>query len=229
MKIKNYPQLRLLSREMRSEGASLPEIVAVVCVPRNTVYYWIRDILLSDEQNKVIAAKKKAGGMHGHMKASEALKSKYAKNRENFRSIGREEAKGSLLHAMGCMLFWAEGSKKRNTVIFTNTDSSMIEIFHRFLLEEMKVDAAKIRYDCTVHDDPGNLCKDECASIWASSLGVEKSRINVSLSKDKRKLKRRYNKHSAGIFVISYHDVKVAQRIFGAIEGYAGKRLTIAI
>lgn len=36
------------------------------------------------------------------------------------------------LHLAGCMLYWAEGAKSRNTIEFANSDPNMVRLFCRF-------------------------------------------------------------------------------------------------
>ena len=41
------------------------------------------------------------------------------------------------LHQAGCMLYWAEGSKSRNKVVFTNADRDMVAFFLRSFASAM--------------------------------------------------------------------------------------------
>jgi hypothetical protein len=53
--------------------------------------------------------------------------------------------RGNVLHATGCMLFWAEGSRNRNTLCFTNSDPAMVRFFVGFLRTCFGVPARKVR------------------------------------------------------------------------------------
>ena len=66
--------------------------------------------------------------------------------RVTYQARGRETARGGdLLHLAGCMLDWAEGSKGRNQLRFSNSDPEMIRFFVRFLQECLGVKPDQIR------------------------------------------------------------------------------------
>jgi hypothetical protein len=44
-----------------------------------------------------------------------------------------------MLHQAGCMLYWAEGSKARNTLKFANSDRQMVRFFRHFLTDALGV------------------------------------------------------------------------------------------
>ena len=54
----------------------------------------------------------------------------------------------------GCMLYWGEGSKKRNSVQFTNSDADMLELFLRFLRQCYGVLDERVAFsvNCFTHD-----------------------------------------------------------------------------
>jgi hypothetical protein len=48
-------------------------------------------------------------------------------------SAGDSARQGDVVHAAGCMLYWAEGSRSRHAVEFVNSDPAMVAFFLRFL------------------------------------------------------------------------------------------------
>jgi len=51
------------------------------------------------------------------------------------------------------MLYWAEGSKERNSVIVSNSDPELIGFFARFLREQFEVSDDRFRVLCNLFAD----------------------------------------------------------------------------
>jgi hypothetical protein len=67
---------------------------------------------------------------------------------------GRTRAEqGDALFLAGCMLYWAEGSKDRNRVEFTNSDPEMVRFFVRFLEDVLDLRDEQIRITCNLFAD----------------------------------------------------------------------------
>lgn len=213
-----YYEKRLEARRMRYEGATIPKIVERLSVARSTAFQWVKDIELTPEQAKSIKSRP------GTAKGCEALSKKYQAIRDQARDLGAEKAKNaSPLMVAGCMLYWGEGSKKVNQVIFTNTDKDMIELFSNFLRREIGVKNEKIKVSAIIHDGYGNKTKEECSAHWSEVTGTA-NKVEVYESKDKRPISRK-NRHPYGICVVSVYDVTVVQMIYGALETIIGKHV----
>lgn len=69
-------------------------------------------------------------------------------------ATGRQCAReGRPFHMAGCMLFWAEGSRSRNSVYFTNSDPAMVRFFLDFLVDEVGVGRHAVRIDINLFAD----------------------------------------------------------------------------
>jgi transposase-like protein len=108
---------RLEARRLRQEdGLAIKEIARVVGVSLSSVSLWVRDIELDAVKNA--SMRSRAARRRGEATAARARTL-----RRNAQERGREQARqGDPLHLAGCMLYWAEGSRERNAVIFTNSD-----------------------------------------------------------------------------------------------------------
>jgi hypothetical protein len=72
-----------------------------------------------------------------------------------YQAEGRNAARlGDPLHLAGCMLFWAEGSKRRNVIHFTNSDPRMLVFFRAFLVGALGVPPAGIHLTCLTTPQP---------------------------------------------------------------------------
>src|SRR5947209_20536588 len=118
---------RAKAEELRSLGLSMREIERRLGVARSTVSLWVREIELTDRQRADLVAQ-------GLSARSRARSGYYRARRRQYQEEGRQAARvGEWLHAAGCMLFWAEGSKHRNAVQLSNSDPAMIDFFAGFL------------------------------------------------------------------------------------------------
>lgn len=89
-------------------------------VARSSVSLWVREIELTDHQQEELNAR-------GVSARSRGISVYYRARRRTFQDEGRALARrAESLHAAGCMLFWAEGSRQRNSVHLTNSDPAML-------------------------------------------------------------------------------------------------------
>jgi hypothetical protein len=120
------------------------------------------------------------------------------------------------------MLYWAEGSKNRNSVCFCNSNLHMVVFFKRFLVQCFGVAAERFRL--TLHVYLGNgLRIDEIERYWLEKLELpsscaRKHHVNpLPTSSSGRKT----NKLPYGVCTLIVHDTRITQHIYGAIQEYA--------
>ncbi|MGH2971726.1 MAG: hypothetical protein ACRDLE_06305 [Gaiellaceae bacterium] len=64
---------------------------------------------------------------------------------EHGRRLARERG---ARYAAGCMLYWAEGAKRRNSVKITNSEPELLAFFADFLRSELDVPSSAMRLSC---------------------------------------------------------------------------------
>ncbi len=74
------------------------------------------------------------------------------------------------------MLYWAEGSKERNVVIFCNSDVNMVAFFSRFLRESFGVAPKKIALRLNVYTNNG-LSIEEIEHHWLEATHLPRSSL----------------------------------------------------
>jgi transposase-like protein len=127
------PDKRAEARRLRSErGMALRAIAEQLGVSKGSVSLWVRDIELTAEQQAELLAKNPAlnGQMLGMRVRRERCRQRRIEAQEHGRALARE---GDPVHRGGCMLYWAEGSKGRNTVQLVNADAGLLATFLTFL------------------------------------------------------------------------------------------------
>jgi Helix-turn-helix len=214
MKTREREQARRLRQE---QGLSIKQIEKLLGVARSSVSLWVRDIELSEMQREALADKaqrKRGASRVAHFRAK----------RLRYQRGGRAAARhGDFFHAAGCMLYWAEGSKGRNTAALTNSDPEVLRFFMAFLREYFSVPDHKVRVRCHLFPDHAERQRDveqfRLDLLELPSECLTRSAVNVYSKYSQRK---RINRLPYGTCRVAVHDTAILQHIYGAIQEYAG-------
>ena len=127
---------------MRLEGASIKEIERVLGVSRSSVSRWVRDVELGAAQRTRLVERVRLGPIvAGDRKAAKARETRRGYQEEGRRLVYVRDS----TYTAGCMLYWAEGAKLRNTVKLTNSDPGLLSYFVEFLRRHFGVSDARFR------------------------------------------------------------------------------------
>ena len=129
-------KLRIKARDLRQSGVSIIKIAEILKVSKSTVSTWVKDIILSIEQLEDLRNSSLKGAELGRLKSALIQKKKWLERKENARVIGKkiiDKLNRRELLLVGIALYWAEGSKKKRTIEFCNSDPLMIKLFLRWL------------------------------------------------------------------------------------------------
>ncbi|MBI1277992.1 MAG: hypothetical protein GC179_07680 [Anaerolineaceae bacterium] len=126
------------------------------------------------------------------------------------------------MHIAGCMLYWGEGAKNKNSLKMSNSDVGMLTFYMRFLRESLQLDDDQIvvRIVCYLGN---NLSEQDIESYWLENLQIpatclRKTSVNIQpISSQQKGRKLLY-----GTCEIAVHLTRVAQHVLGAIQEYAG-------
>jgi len=214
MKTKERDEARRLRRE---QGLSVKELARRLGVSQSSVSLWVRDIELSNAQREVLRQRMRTGCAGSSWTVAKALE-----RRREAQEQGKAMARrGNVLHAAGAMLFWAEGSRNRNAVRFTNSDPAMVSFFLSFLRTCFAVPDAKVAVTCNLFADHVERQR-KIEQFWLDLLRLprtclRKSSVNVYSKYTKKK---RRNKLPYGTCRLAVHDTRIVQSIYGAIQEY---------
>jgi hypothetical protein len=211
-------QARLMRRD---EGRSVREIAALLGVSVASVSRWTVDITLSP--GFIEALRQRNPAVNGCLTGTREQSAARRAIRMEAQGRGRERARRpTRLHLAGCMLYWAEGSKDRNTVKFTNSDPDLVSLFVRFLRACYDVSPERITLSVNCHLNNG-LELAEIEAWWLERLGLpgaslRKSTVNRASSASRW----RRNVLVYGTVSVSVHSTAIVQSIYGAIQQYPG-------
>jgi hypothetical protein len=122
------------------------------------------------------------------------------------------------------MLYWAEGTKNRNTVLFANSDVEMVRLFRRFLVESLGISDAEISMRLNVYLGNGRPLS-EIERYWLDQLDLSHSCVRAhtvnhfpTSSSGKKKNWLPYGVCTLRVL----KSTRWVQHIYRAIQEYAG-------
>lgn len=211
---------RIQARELRAQGWSIKEIQQELGVSRSSVSLWVRDVPLTSRQQAALVERVRLGPLRaGVVSAARARE-----RRAGYQEFGRVRAReGSALYAAGCMLYWAEGGKRRNSVLLTNADPQVLALFARFLREEFAVTDDAMGVYCNLFADHLERQR-EIEQFWLRTLDLPSSALRKSVVNvySKYSQKKRDNKLPYGTCRLVVHSTEIVQTIYGSIQEYGG-------
>lgn len=207
--------LKVMAQSYRLDGKSLKEISNLLDISKSTASLWLSDMPLPDVEDR---------RNYGRRKGTLSHKQKCLELRKQYQFSGRELAKkGDIEHLKGCMLYWAEGTKCKNSARMANTDSDIVLCFRNFVSKYFNVNDVDfaICINCYLGD---KVKQNDVEEYWTKLLHlpstcVKKGVYKLELDKD---VTWRKNRHTYGVCTLSIARTDVVQSIFGSIQEYVG-------
>jgi transcriptional regulator with XRE-family HTH domain len=213
-KLEEQAEARRLRRE---QGMPMKQIARRLGVSPSSVHLWTRDI--------EIAPIHKARNMKRSRQAfSQTWRQLHRDRRTGFQLEGRIAASArDPIHMAGCMLYWAEGAKRRGTLRLTNSDVNMMVFFRRFLTSCFGVQPQALILSLHVYTGNG-LSIREIEDHWLRALdlprtSLRKHSLNPLPTSSSGK---KPNKLPYGVCSLSLYSTRIVQHIYGAIQEYGG-------
>ncbi|MFA6340798.1 MAG: hypothetical protein WCX27_00960 [Candidatus Paceibacterota bacterium] len=180
---------------LRREGKTYSEILKEINVAKSTLSEWLKSVGLSKTQKQVITEKRRAAQLRG----AKAKKDKRIRVSSEIVSTAEKEI-GRItdreLWLIGTALYWAEGAKEKEYapgigIGFSNSDSRMIKLFLKWLMEICKIPKNEICFEIYVHDNHKNEL-ERFKEYWSKITGFSLDYFNTiyfkkNIIKTKRK------------------------------------------
>ena len=200
---------------LRKDGWSIIRIASYLEVSKSTVSLWVRNVKLKKEQIDVLMYSKEKNRRLGTAANSKKNEIKRLGYQQEGKIAALKEEKD---HLIGCMLYWAEGTKNRNTLCFSNSDASMLLLFKRFLDQYFPNREYTLTINCYLNN---GLSKLEIEEYWLKLLRLPKTALRKGTFKTEDKLWRK-NRHKYGVCsLFMKRSTDAVQHIYGAIKQYA--------
>jgi hypothetical protein len=219
------PQEYARARVLHAEGMPFKQIAAALEVSSSSVFAWTHDIPLTPEQvARNLRGRDGPQNPEAQRRRAASWSRRCRERRAEFQQEGRDRARaGDPLHLADCMLYWAEGSKRRNAIGFVNSDPHMVRLFRYFLVRSLGVDRDRIRLTLNVYTTNG-LSVAHIEKHWLALLAMPASSLrkhtlnHLPTSSSGRATK----KLPYGVCRLSVHSTRAVQHIYGAIQEYGG-------
>lgn len=210
------------ARALRTKGMSLNEITESLNVPKSTVRYWCRDILLPDSLKRRLIKKQKIGGLI----AAEKLRVRRIEETERLLNEGIKEI-GHLtsreLFIVGVALYWAEGYRKGNEEFgFTNSDPRMIMLMIRWLQEICGIARERIRLRVCINIVHENRLGD-IQRFWSKSTKIHLQQFSkpTLIRVDNKKYYANSSNYFGTLRVKILKGTSFRRKVMGWLEGMA--------
>jgi len=157
---------------MRKEGRSYREIQVEVGVAKSTLSLWLRDVPLTEDQQRALADR----GPSATRANAEAARA----NATRRRSVVQAQAKAQITHlseselfVAGVVAYWAEGAKNKpwrfgQGTVFINSDQGLIRLFLRWLAL-MGIEDERLRFRLMINESADVL---DALAYWSDVVGV---------------------------------------------------------
>jgi transcriptional regulator with XRE-family HTH domain len=204
------------ARELRAQGCSVKEIERRLGVSRSSVSRWVRDVELGKEQRRALAERVTEGRLRTAEHKAAAARRVRTGYQDDGRRLARERGSS---YAAGCMLYWAEGDKRRDAVGLTNSDPNLLSFFADFLRDHFGVSEEAFGVRCNLFADHVER-QHEVEQFWLTTLGLpgECLRKSVVNRYSKYSAKKRTNKLPYGTCRLLVCSTRVVQTIYGSIQ-----------
>lgn len=215
-------KIKLLAKQLRNQGKSYSELTKILKVPRSTLHQWLFDPKFSQfysKEGKFIHLKniQKLGA--NAVKLGRETRLKQIKDKVEEEILKYETENQYNLKIFLSLLYWAEGSKTRGQVVFTNTDPKMALLFITLLRKCFDIDEKKLRIRLHLHyyHDVKKIKK-----YWSDLLKVNENQFNNIYLKARSKSKK-FRKNFAGICFIKYYSEALREEILQRAYLFANK------
>ena len=164
--------------EESKRGSPLGRLRGPFKVAPTTARRWTLDIDVTADQLEQINARR----IKAALEASTANATRWRLKRLACQRAGRLKAReGDRLHLAGCLLYWAEGTKTRNTVELANSDIHLIHLFLRFLGGCFEIGPGQLAFSLHVYTGNG-LSIEEIEARWLIQLALPRSCAEKALN-----------------------------------------------
>jgi len=217
--------------QLRSQqGLSIREIARKLSVAKSSVSLWVRDITLSQSQierlNEKLVNNRKNFYKHS-LNHAQHLKERAAERHLRYRKQGKKKAKKDVFFRVICALYWADGTKDKNSFSITNCDEDMLRLVGGWLVKEGY--GEKITFYLACHDTT-KASNEEMQSFWKSKLPFLRDDMFRKFSRykvNRASQLKRVGKQPNGTARLTVNNTELIQKVYGGIEYLREKSLNV--
>jgi hypothetical protein len=192
---------------LRSSGHSFHEISLSLTVPKGTIYTWTKNLQLDDNARMRINSRKVLGRQNAtKTRLKKAVNQQYSRQKQAEEGINAIITSPSAYKIITACLYWAEGSKNQNSLIFTNSDPSMISLFLTTLRNCFLIDESKFRVIVHLHQYHN---QQETIDFWTKITKIPQHQFYKPYLKPHTSKRKHKDYH--GCCSVRYYDANLAK------------------
>lgn len=220
-----FAHLKKEATNLRKNGNSIGSIEEQLGIPRSTLSYWFRNIVLSEKQKKTLERRWKEGLIAARTKASEwhraGKKVRIAKVAESAQKmLDSLDMKDSAFTELAlAFLYLGEGSKNNDNTSIGTSDPRIGKFFVHCLRNIYTVPVEKIKCDLHLRADQNPVLLER---YWAKELGLPQKNF-CKPSIDKRTEGKPTYPHYKGVCAIRCGRVEIQRRLMYIANGFCEK------
>lgn len=211
---------KLLARQLRRGGQSIKSIAKELEVSQGSVSLWCRDIILTDEQLRLL--ERNARDPNYGKRLQNSLKQRGIRTekterlkREGIHEVGTLTKRELLL--VGIALYWAEGYKKDSQVGLGSSDPKMMKLYTKWLKDCFGYSTDDLLFRVTVNQSHEYRI-DKIVQYWADIFRINTSNFQKSFYQ-KAKWQKSYE-HPEEYFGVLRIRVRKSSDFLRKIHGY---------
>jgi hypothetical protein len=203
--------IREKAREIRIQRRlTIDQIAGRLALPRSTIYYWVRDLPLTDDLRH--SGPRQAARRRGNR----AMQRKYRLLREEAYQEGTDSfaelAADPSFRDFVC-LYIAEGYKRsRHTANICNSDPAVMRVATHWL---RRLSERPLKYSIQYHADQDEA---DLRRFWSELLDIDARAIRLQRKSNSGRLQGRTWRSKHGVLAISAHDTLLRARLQAWID-----------
>jgi len=211
-----------LAIDFRKKGFSYSEIMSSISVPKSTLSYWLRNLVLTEAQLLKLKNRQHRAGMSN----LEKRKLKFSRTIEKIKDTSARDVKNISqreLWLIGIVLYWRERflsgneSDLQKGVRFASSDPHLIKLFLKWLQQVGRIKDEEITLDIFIGKDKKDLV-DEGIKYWSQVTGFPKDTFSHIYFQNKKTTRKISKKLGFGFLRIR---VKASSMLARQIAGWA--------
>ena len=220
-----WSRLKNRAGHLRKQGLSIRQIEHRLGIPRSTLSYWFKDIILSAKQKKKLIQNWRNGLKKARQKAvlwHNAQKQKrlgQAKN-EATKVLEKIDVKDrSVLELALAILYLGEGTKKRIDTAIGSSDPLILKSFIVLIRTLYGIDPKYIRCQLNLRSDQN---PEKMKRFWAKELKLPLDSFGY-ISRDKRTLGSKTYSYYKGVCQVRCGNVAIQRKLLYLSEVFCKK------
>ncbi|MGA2417735.1 MAG: helix-turn-helix domain-containing protein [Candidatus Staskawiczbacteria bacterium] len=200
--------------KLRKNGLSYGEIAKKLSISKSTLSYWLKEVLLTEEQRKRLYTNNITILARGAQSQKERRKREIDKILEEAGKEIHNPVAAETYKILGAALYWAEGSKT-NGLNITNSDPHLILFMVRWFEKIFGIAPKDLKAWLNIYPQQNDL---EIKQFWSQLTNIPIERFGKSFIKPLNKNYKKNNLYYGTISVRVPKGTDARYKIFGWIK-----------